>query len=238
MKILITTLVALQFVSLLSMAESGKPLPVFEKLQAGKKQTVIVYGTSLTAEGEWAKEMKRWFDQKYPGKVTFLNSGGSGMNSDWGLTNLENKVLKHQPALVFVEFSYNDAHEKFKLTTDKAAENLAGIITGIQKGNPETTIVLQVMNIPWDAPNGKESKTLRPKLDDFNANYLAAAKERRLPFVNHQLNWAKLLEEDPEKYHGYVPDGTHPTKEASLAVTWPALRAWLEEAADLAAKTK
>jgi acyl-CoA thioesterase-1 len=227
---------SLQF--LCATAQDIRPLPVFVNLAAEKKQTVIVYGTSLTAGGEWTREMKRWFDKRYPKQVKFLNSGGSGMNSDWGLENLEDKVLTHSPDLVFIEFSYNDAAEKFKLSTDKAARNLDGIVAGIQKRNHQATVVLQIMNLPWDAPNGKGSKSSRPKLDDFNAIYLAAAKTKGLPLLNHWVTWTKLMKDDPDNYHSSVPDGSHPNKEASLAVTWPALREWLKKSAETATQGK
>ncbi len=205
------------------------PLPVFKKLEEGEKQTVIVYGTSLTAGGEWTKAMKAWFEEKYPGQVKFINSGGSGMNSDWGLKNLDDKVRKHKPDLVFVEFSYNDAHTKFKLTPEKAAGNLDGIIGGVQKSNPDAAIVLQTMNVPWNAPNGNGNLSWRPQLQAFNEVYRAAAKSKNLPLVDHYSVWSELLENDPETYHKSVPDGSHPSKEASLAVTWKALKDWLEE---------
>lgn len=228
----ILTLVSLVFlVCFVFRAGAAEPLPVLKKLEAGEKQTVIVYGTSLTAGGAWTHAMKAWFEQTYPGQVNFINSGGSGMNSDWGLKNLEKKILSHAPDLVFVEFAYNDAHTKFKLTPEKAAANLDGIIGGVRESAPDAVIVLQIMNVPWNAPNGNGSKTWRPELQSFNDNYRAAAKSEELPLVDHYPVWEKLLESDPETYHKYVPDGTHPNKEGSLAVTWPALKDWLEKAA-------
>src|SRR6185295_2175026 len=92
-------------------AETTKPA-IFTNLQAGRKQTVVVYGTSLTVGGAWAVATKQWFDQNFPGLVTFVNSGGSGQNSDWGVANLQKKILDLNPDLVFIEFSFNDAHEK------------------------------------------------------------------------------------------------------------------------------
>src|SRR5690349_11253996 len=89
--------------SLVSNAAPADPATPFRSLAAGKKQTVVVYGTSLTHGGAWANATKQWFDQTYPGQVTFINSGGPGQNSDWGLANLKAKVLDHHPDLVFVE---------------------------------------------------------------------------------------------------------------------------------------
>jgi len=204
------------------------PATVFRNLNDGKKQTVVVYGTSLTHGGAWSKALKEWFAAEYPDKVTFINSGGPGQNSDWGLANLKAKVLNHHPDLVFVEFSYNDAHDKFKMPVERGAENLKKIVDGIRAENPATVIVLQTMNIGWDAPNGNRSQSVRPQLELFNDNYRNLARDQGLPLLDHYAAWKKLKETDPKTYQSYVPDGTHPSAKGSLAVTWPTIKAWLE----------
>lgn len=206
------------------------PDTVFRALEAGQPRTVVVYGTSLTHGGAWAKAARQWFDQNYPGKVTFINSGGPGENSDWGLKNLKVRVLDHRPDLVFVEFAYNDAHEKFNLPVERGAANLKKIVEGIRAQNPDAVIVLQTMNIGWDAPNGNRSLSVRPSLERYNDNYRALAREQGLPLLDHYPNWKKLKETDPKTYQRYVPDGTHPEPEGSLAVTWPTIKTWLETA--------
>ena len=211
------------------------PVTVFANLHAGKKQTVIVYGTSLTHGGEWAVATKAWFDEHFPGQVTFFNSAGPGQNSDWGVANLTQRVLEHHPDLVVMEFAFNDAHEKFAMPLAKGATNLDQMVTTIRKQQPTCDIVLQVMNAAWDAPNDKKSLGNRPQLQAFNDNYRTYAKSHDLPLIDHFPTWQQLKEQDVERYHRLVPDGTHPTKEGSLAFTWPAVKALLEHA-DAAAK--
>jgi lysophospholipase L1-like esterase len=212
------------------------PTTVFANLQAGRKQTVVVYGTSLSHGGEWAVATKAWFDGRFPGQVVFVNSAGPGQNSDWGLANLAKNVLDHRPDLVILEFSFNDAHAKFAMPVAKGAANLDQIVSGIRKRQPACDIVLQVMNAAWDAPNDKRSLGNRPQLQAFNDNYRAYAAKHGLPLIDHYPAWLRLKEQDPERYHQLVPDGTHPTREGSLAITWPAVKALLERAA--AAKKK
>jgi lysophospholipase L1-like esterase len=201
----------------------------FQNLRAGRQQCVVLYGTSLTVEGAWATALKQWFDEKYPGQVKLINSAGSGQNSDWGLQNLPSKVLAHHPDLVFIEFSYNDAHEKFHMPVKRGAENLGKMVAAIRAQDPAALIVLQVMNVGWDAPNGNRSFSVRPQLRQFNDNYRAFAKEHDLTLLDHYPNWLDLKEHQPQKFHDYVPDGTHPGKAGSLAVTWPVIKAWLEQ---------
>jgi lysophospholipase L1-like esterase len=211
-----------------SHAASASPATVFKNLNTGKNQTVIVYGTSLTHGGAWANATKQWFDQEYPGKVKFINSGGPGQNSDWGVEKLKAKVLDHHPDLVFVEFAYNDAHDKFQMPVERGAANLMKIVEGIRAQNPNAVIVLQTMNIGWDAPNGNRSLSVRPNLDRCNDNYRKLAREQGLPLLDHYVTWKKLKESEPATYQRYVPDGTHPSAKGSLAITWPTVKTWLE----------
>ena len=210
------------------LGESPAAPAIFRNLESGKPQTVVVYGTSLTHGGAWTIATKRWFEEAYPGNVKFINSGGPGQNSDWGLTNLKAKVLDHRPDLVIIEFSYNDAHDKFNMPVEKGAENLRKIIETIRSQNPDTTIVLQTMNIGWDAPNGNGSLSHRPNLEQYNDNYRAVARELNLPLLDHYVAWKKLKESEPKTYQRYVPDGTHPSSAGSMAVTWPAVNEWLD----------
>jgi lysophospholipase L1-like esterase len=222
----------------ITVACAGEVLPTtcFANLAAGKPQTVVLYGTSLTHGGEWAVATKAWFAEHFAGKATVINSAGPGQNSQWGLANLEERVLKHQPDLVLIEFSYNDAHEKFKITVEQAAKNLDAIVRGIKAKRPTCDIVLQVMNANWDGNSDKRPMSSRPQLTAFNDNYRTYAKANKLPLIDHFPAWLALKEKDESKFHAYVPDGTHPTKEGSLAVTWPAVKALLERAAQASAK--
>lgn len=213
---------------------AAEPLPtaLFRNLKAGKNQTVVVYGTSLTHGGAWAVAMKEWFEKEFPQKVKFINSGGPGQNSDWGVANLKAKVLDHQPDLVVIEFAFNDAHQKFKMPVERGATNLDKMVKAIQAQNAATAVVLQVMNAAWDAPNDKRSLSNRPQLDAFNDNYRRYAKEHGLLLIDHFHAWQRLKEKEEKKYQAFVPDGTHPTREGSIAVTWPGIKAVLEKARD------
>lgn len=179
-------------------AEAADPLAgFFARLKAGEKQTVVAFGTSLTAYGAWVPQMQQWFEEKFPGQVHVINSGGPGQHSDWGAAQVSSRVLAHSPNLVFVEFSYNDAHTRFKLTPEHCRKNLESIIEAITSADPSTAIVLQTMNAPWDPPEGRgmtDSATNRPEPDVFNDNYRAVARERGLPLVDNYPDWLKIKE--------------------------------------------
>ena len=202
---------------------------VFRRLDKGEKQTVVLYGTSLTIGGEWAKAMKSWFDEAYPNQVNFVNSGKGGANSDFGVKQLEARVLAHRPDLVLIEFSYNDSIDNL-LTPQHAWNNLDQMVKRLREQNPAVAIVLQTMNVGWDPKPDHLPFSRRQQLEIFNENYRRYAREQAFPLLDHYPNWLRLKEQEPEKYHAFLPDGSHPTPAASLAVTWPTLKALLEAA--------
>jgi len=223
-------------------ATAAEPLPVtvFKNLQAGKKQTVVVYGTSLSAGAEWPKAMKSYFDKQFPGLVTFVNAAQSGEHSDWGVTNLQKRVLAKNPDLVFMEFSVNDAATKHTISTEHSKANLDTMVKALQQQNPHMDIVLMTMNSGWDSPDEPSHKKYasdRPHMGDYYAVYRDYAHEHGLPLVDNYPLWVKLQQTDADKFHKWLPEGLHPVPEASLAVTWAEIEKLLEKARSEAAKS-
>jgi lysophospholipase L1-like esterase len=121
-------------------AESPLAIQTFKNLDSGKQQTVIVFGTSLSDKGAWAKETKRWFETTYPGIVNFVNASGSGKDSGWAVKNIK-KVVSQKPDLIFIEFSYNDAKDS-RIPLAKAKANLDEIVSAILSVNSSTDVIL------------------------------------------------------------------------------------------------
>ncbi len=91
---------------------AGRP-SFIRNLEAGRAQTIVTYGTSLTAGGAWPALLQGVLDRKYPGLATVINSGEGGQWSAWGVQNLEERVLQKNPDAVFIEFGINDAVLRF-----------------------------------------------------------------------------------------------------------------------------
>lgn len=221
-------------ISVIHAADPVLPVALFRNLKAGKPQTIVTHGTSLTAGGPWVPMLQLWFNSRYKGLVTVVNSGGSGQHSGWGIASVQAKVVDKQPDLVFIEFGINDAHVKFKLTVAQARANLDGIIKAIRAGNPKADIVLQTMNVALDV-KGKTSGTDRPKLVEFYSNYTACAAEQKLSLLDHHPLWRTLAETDAKTFLTYAPDGLHPNKAGIEAIAWPNIEKMLL-AAEAAAK--
>ena len=201
-----------------------------DNLLSGKDQTVVVYGTSLTAGGKWVGEMDAWLNALNPGKAKakVINSGLSGKGSRAGLEKLDATVIAHKPDTVFIEFAVNDAFKapqpERHITVGESMRNLETMIARIKAARPETEIIIQTMNPAWDAPNGNGSSSKRPGLADYYEGYRKVAARHGFLLIDHHRNWSEIEKNDPEKFHEHVRDGVHPTREASIAVTFSQIK--------------
>ena len=190
-------------------------------LDANRPQVIVAYGTSLTEGGAWVKQVGAALDSRYPHLATLVNSGGSGMWSDWGVQNLEARVIQKKPDAVFIEFCINDSVERFHCTVEHSRQNLETMIERILKGNPECEIILMTMT-PGDGPKPGE-KSYRKDIGQYNDMYRAVAKKHGLLLIDHYPNWKKLEAKDPNLFHQYVPDTIHPTAAGCSEVVTPVI---------------
>jgi acyl-CoA thioesterase-1 len=187
-------------------------------LNGDKPQTVITYGTSLTAGGAWVKQLQEALDRHYAGKVTLINSGKGAKWSGWGVDNLDTRVIEKKPDTVLIEFAINDAYLPYKTSVAQARSNLVNMIERIQKANAECEIILMVMNPPVGVHLER-----RPAIADYYQMYRDVAREREFLLVDHYPQWEKILNETPELFKKYVPDGIHPGAEGCSVVITPAI---------------
>ena len=202
---------------------------LIKHLAAGHSRKVVVYGTSLTANGGWVPQMQTWLAGSYPGRCELINSGMSGKNSAEGLRRLEEKVLKHHPDTVFIEFAVNDAFlyddGTPRLSITAARQNLEAMIDAVLKRNPAAEVILQTMNVAWDSPEGSNaSASRRPNLADYYSMYREVAKERSLLLVDHARNWEDFSKKNPAAFRALVPDGVHPLPAGTGQITLPLLK--------------
>ena len=201
---------------------AGEPSKFIKNLEAGKKQTLVVYGTSLTAGGPWVNQVADALSKKYPGLPKVINSGGSGKASDWALENLDKKVIGMKPDAVLIEFAVNDAVDRFHIAPEQARKNLETMIDRIETALPDCEIILQTMDPPIDVNLQK-----RPHIETYYQNYREVAKARNLRLIDHYPVWKKILDADVKHYKELVPDGIHPNAKGSETVTTPSVLAGL-----------
>lgn len=188
-----------------------------KNLEDGKNQTIVVYGTSLSASPEgWPKMLEQSIDSLYPGQIKVVNSARGGMWSTWGVQNLDERVIANKPDMFIVEFTINDAYLPYNTSTEVCRLNIEYMIDRVLEDNPECEVVLQVMNMPI-----AEHLEARPDYKSYNQVYRDVAKRRGLTLIDHTLYWKDILVKGESHYRIYVPDGIHPEKMAWETLVTP-----------------
>lgn len=210
-----TALLTIFFLSV-TLCQAAEKSRLITNIEAGKQQTVIAYGTSLTSGGVWVRQLQAALDSSYQGKANVVNSGKRAMWSKWGVDNLDERVIAKMPDTVFIEFAINDAYLPYKTSVEKARSNLEAMIDRILKSNSKCEIILMTMNPPTGV-----SLERRPQVKDYYRMYRDVAQARKLLLIDHYPTWEKILEEDVSLFNKYVPDGIHPSAEGCKAVITP-----------------
>ena len=210
------TILFLTFGLSLWAVEPGTSSQLADNLRKGKSQHLVVYGTSLcTPEySAWVSQSQALIEAAFPKLCTVTNSAQSGAASNWGLDNIDARVIALKPDTVLIEFSINDGYTIYKISVADAQKNLETMIEKVQTALPQCEIILMTMNQPF--PVGAEP---RPAFLEYGEMYRKVAKERSLKLIDVQLVWEKLFADDPKKWHLVVPDNVHPTKEGNELVT-------------------
>jgi len=213
------------FLALTGFARDGGQF--ITRLKSGKPQTIVTYGTSLTAGGAWVGQLQTVLQSKYPGLATVINSGQGAMWSKWGVDHLHERVLQNKPDAVFIEFAINDGYLDYQTTVEQGRKNLENMIQRILQMNAGCEIILMTMNPPIGVHLER-----RPKVAEYYQMYRNVAHEMKLMLIDHYRNWGTILEADERLYARYVPDGIHPNAEGCEKVITPAIMEALGLATD------
>jgi acyl-CoA thioesterase-1 len=200
---------------------------LIKNLQAGKKQTLVVYGTSLSAYSggvAWVNELAAQLNARYHNNLTVYNSAKSAMWSTWGVQHLEDSVIKKNPDAILLEFSMNDGFLQYKTSPELARLNLDYMLDRVKLYNPNCQMILQIMNLPIN-----QNALARPNLQAYFQMYREVAKQRGLLLIDHSYYWQKILDKGKDVYLKYVPDGIHPDAKSGRELIAPFILKKLEE---------
>lgn len=189
-----------------------------DELERGHAQRIVVYGTSLTANSAWPGLFQQVLRKDYGWRVRVINSGGGGKDSRWGLANLERRVIRQRPDVVFIEFTINDALESSRLPVAESMANLEEMISRIRRRLPFCDVIVMIMNPPTGGALAQ-----RPRIRDYESGYRRVAERAHCRLIDFSATWRALIRRDPALWKTYAPDGLHPVKRASREVTLPYL---------------
>lgn len=192
-------------------------------LEEGRPQTLVVYGTSIESNRNgqiWVGKVAEAMNLTYDGQLTLYNAGRSGQNSRWALENLQDSVLARNPDAVVLEFSTNDAVDRFGITVEECRRNTEQLIGRILEHNQDCEIIL-VTACGFPLGKGAES---RRTLDSYTDVYRSIAEERGLRLVDVASFLKRIGTEfgaDSVRY--YVRDGIHTSDRGASELFFPML---------------
>ena len=209
-------------------ATSGHTSQLVDNLSAGKDQTVVVFGTSLTERGAWPAQMETWLNsQGYQGKATVINKGKSGSDTkSHGVPDVARDVVEQKADTVFVEFGMNDCIQRVpdrppQVPLNEFKANLTTIVERIRAGLPAAEIILLTMNPARDSARYPNSGKFRAALPDYYQAVRDLGRVKSLLVVDTFPAWNKL---EPATLMKFIPDGVHPVPAGNETVTTPAIQ--------------
>ena len=190
-----------------------------KQLEKGKSQTIVCYGTSLTAgDVGWVYMMEKYLNKRYGRLVTVINSAQAAMWSGWGVENLDKRVIDKKPDTVIIEFAVNDAFLDYKTSKEDSRNNLNQMIDRIKRSNQRCEVIVMVTNPVFGVHLER-----RPDILQYYDGYRAVAKERKLKLIDTYDTWNSIYNTDKEAFETLVPDLIHPSTIGSKLVTFPAV---------------
>lgn len=190
-------------------------------LEAGKKQRLAVFGTSLSFH--LAPILRVSLRERYGEQVEVVNFGLPGKASRTGVQVLKSKVLPAAPDALLIEWAINDAHSYFHepqafdagIEIEESQRNLEAMIQGAENALPGCEIMVMTTNPTFDVPgSAMRGRTARPLLEAFYQGVREVASARGLTLVDGENFWNSLRLRDEALFRSFVPDGVHPTPRA------------------------
>lgn len=140
--------------------QSSKLSKFIDKLHNKEKPTILFYGDSITVGcnasgteygGNTAPHMESWpvlvtkaLKEAYNAEINYVNTAVGGTETSWGLENIEERVNKYNPDLVFIGFGMNDG----MLDPKEFKSRILKMIEKVQNHNPNVEFVLISTTIP------------------------------------------------------------------------------------------
>lgn len=149
---------------------------------------------SLSAAPEtcYAYLVYEWWKKKFPeSQVTFINAGIGGTTSQFGVSRVEDHLLKHMPDFVLIEFAVNDEN------TDFFEETYEGLIRKTYGAAFEPAVLL-MNNVKYD--DGQSAEEI----------HLKVARAYELPMVSMKSTIWPEVESGRIPVREITPDDLHP----------------------------
>ncbi|WP_162242121.1 SGNH/GDSL hydrolase family protein [Methylobacterium sp. Leaf111] len=182
--------------------------------KCGNTINIVTFGTSLTNQNGWQIELKNNLSSIWKKNVEVAKVASGGKTSRWGLENIS-RVAQFKPSIVLVEFVINDSDVRHQIWLKESLDNHVRIIKILKNEVPDVKIYLMTMSPAL----GLRRWLLRPFINNYNAQYLDISKRLGVGLIDIAPMWHSPGVDLTK----VIPDGVHPTREAVLQITVPAI---------------
>lgn len=192
-----------------------------ESLRDGKPQVLVIYGTSLSYH--LAPILRSALQSQFGELATVVNSGLAGFASRTGLKQVDEKVIRHNPNTVLMEWAINDAHDYHHepgafdqgISQQESRDNLQQLIQSVQSAINNVEIILWTTNRTVDVEGSvMRGASARPDLIGYYQGVQEVSSARRLRLIDGEEFWDSLEKQMGNNFRALIPDGVHPTPKA------------------------
>lgn len=174
-------------------------------------------GSSLTHGEAWTDLVAAELASCRPGDVSVMVLARPGAGSRWGVGIARDAIGAAQPAerphIALIEFSINDASLARGVSVAESARAHRTIMTTLRDAGVAPVLLTLSHAV---GVNGFE----RPGLSAYEDLYRTLSAQSRTPLIDLVPLWRAM---EPEELAVLMPDGLHPTRDAGLQVTAPAI---------------
>ncbi len=213
----ITTLVLFAGLALAILARAPSPPETGDRFAPRRalptdRLAVALLGTSLTSGTHLPNALERRLESCLGIPVAVRTFAQPGATSDQGMTQLA--ALPARVAdIVLIEFAINDADTGIGMPFDQSKAQHEALIRIMAQRHPGTAITLVTTN-----PTFERMAERRPALRAYYSMYRDLASAHDLGLADLHARWMDTP--DPGKL---IPDGLHPSEEATDSLTVPSL---------------
>lgn len=163
------------------------------------------------------------------GSIENHQRGGRGKNSQWGLEQLEERVLKNKPDYVFIEFGMNDSYVPYACTLAQVEKQIDELTERILRSHPNLGICLMTMNPKIENAEKPVAPGRHNLLTEFYRLYQESSEKKKLDFIDHHGRWIQRERNEPGYLKKHIPDGVHPDGESAKEIVGGGVKEFLKE---------
>ncbi len=125
----------------------------------------------------YGKMLHYMMSERYGDHTQYINTAKSGMDTNWAVQNVEERVIAHDPDLVVLAFGMNDGPK----TPEQFEKNILTVIDKVRAKHPDCEFILVATSLPNPmltdpkAPFWGNQRFFKERLDAIAADHSGIA---------------------------------------------------------------